>query len=58
MKKKALERQKQLENGELDGKENEPELVIPAMARLETKAYKPGMLNCFFFIITCHLKIL
>ena len=44
MKKKALERQKQLENGELDGKDEEPELVIPAMAKLETKAYKPGKL--------------
>lgn len=41
MKKKALERQRQIENGEIDGK-NEPELVIPAMAKLETKAYKPG----------------
>ena len=41
IKKKALERQRQIENGEIDGR-NEPELVIPAMAKLETKAYKPG----------------
>ena len=41
IKKKALERQRQIENGEIDGK-NEPELVIPAMAKLETKAYKPA----------------
>ncbi|XP_052088637.1 protein PAT1 homolog 1-like isoform X2 [Mytilus californianus] len=41
IKKKALERQKQIENGELDGK-NQPELVIPAMAKLETRAYKPA----------------
>lgn len=41
MRKKAKERQRQRENGD-NSKSDEPKLVIPAMAKMETKAYKPG----------------
>uniref|UniRef100_A0A8W8JJ46 mRNA decay factor PAT1 domain-containing protein n=1 Tax=Magallana gigas TaxID=29159 RepID=A0A8W8JJ46_MAGGI len=42
LKKKAEERLKRQQNGALDDKDSELNLIIPAMAKLETKPYKPA----------------
>ncbi|XP_048766866.1 protein PAT1 homolog 1-like isoform X2 [Ostrea edulis] len=42
LKKKAEERQKNHQNGIMDDKDPELNLIIPAMAKLETKPYKPA----------------
>ena len=41
MKKKAKERQKE---GTVD--DTDPKLIIPALARVENKSYKPGEHSC------------
>ncbi|XP_061177595.1 protein PAT1 homolog 1-like isoform X1 [Saccostrea echinata] len=42
LKKKAEERLKRQQNGVMDDKDPELNLIIPAMAKLETKPYKPA----------------
>lgn len=42
LKKKTEERLKRQQNGALDDKDSELNLIIPAMAKLETKPYKPA----------------
>lgn len=44
MKKKAKERER-------EGGDTDPKLVIPALARVENRAYKPGILF-FYFVFT------
>ncbi|XP_062588086.1 protein PAT1 homolog 2-like, partial [Saccostrea cucullata] len=45
LKKKAEERLKRQQNGVMDDKDQELNLIIPAMAKLETKPYRPGTLK-------------
>ncbi|XP_078338699.1 uncharacterized protein LOC111100321 isoform X1 [Crassostrea virginica] len=42
LKKKAEERQKRQQNGVMEDKDGELNLIIPAMAKLETRPYKPA----------------
>ena len=50
LKKKAEERKRRQENGIYDEKDSELNLIIPAMAKLETRPYKPGNLTSLFLL--------